>query len=79
MSDEAVATWLDNRGYGQALPIKYGQWLGVFPWYEIAGTDGETRRRCPEGSNYCGILQDDWGDSTVFKDEVRSIIGTVWG
>ena len=43
MSDEAVVTYLENRGYSQALPIKYGEWIGLLPGYVITGTDGETR------------------------------------
>jgi peptide/nickel transport system permease protein len=35
-----------------------------------------TRGGTPEESrNYCGILQGDWGFSTVFKEEVSTIIG----
>ncbi len=86
MSDEAVVSWLDNRGYSQALPIKYGQWLGVLPGYVIEGTDGEMRARCQEpgqpleeAATFCGILQGDWGYSTVFKDEVGSIVATRLG
>jgi len=86
MSDEAVVSWLDNRGYSQALPIKYGQWLGVLPGYVIEGSDGEMRARCQEpgqplddASTFCGILQGDWGYSTVFKDEVGSIVATRLG
>ena len=86
MSDEAVASYLGNRGYTQALPVKYGQWLGVLPGYVIEGTDGETRARCAAGraptedtATFCGILQGEWGQSTVFKDEVGTIVGTRLG
>jgi len=86
MSDEAVVSWLENRGYSQALPVKYGQWLGVLPGYVIEGGDGELRARCAgpgvevaDASKFCGILQGDWGYSTVFKDEVGSIVGTRLG
>ena len=86
MSDEAVVTWLENRGYSQALPVKYGQWLGVLPGYVIEGADGETRARCAgpgveleDASTFCGILQGDWGYSTVFKDDVSSIVATRLG
>ncbi len=86
MSDEAVVSWLENRGYSQALPIKYGQWLGVLPGYVIEGSDGEVRARCQEpgqaledAATFCGILQGDWGYSTVFKDEVSSIVATRLG
>ncbi len=79
MSDEAVTSYLTNRGYTQALPVKYGQWLGVLPGYEIEGSDGEVRRRCEDGKTFCGILQGDWGFSTVFKDDVSKIVGTRLG
>ena len=83
MSDEAVDSFLANRGYTQPLPIKYGQWLGVLPGYVIEGSDGEVRARCAEpggpvdeAPRFCGILQGDWGFSTVLRDDVLSIIGT---
>lgn len=86
MSDEAVVSWLENRGYSQALPVKYGQWLGVLPGYVIEGSDGETRARCAgpgieleDASTFCGIIQGDWGYSTVFKDDVGSIVATRLG
>jgi peptide/nickel transport system permease protein len=86
MSDEAVVSWLENRGYSQALPVKYGQWLGVLPGYVIEGADGEVRARCQipgepveDAATFCGILQGDWGYSTVFKDEVGSIVATRLG
>lgn len=76
MSDEAVTSFLTNRGYTQSLPVKYGQWLGVVPGWEIEGTDGEARRRCEDGQTFCGVLQGNWGFSTVFKAEVSDIIAT---
>jgi len=86
MSDEAVVTWLENRGYGQPLILKYGQWLGVLPGYVIEGTDGETRARCQapgsdlaDAPRFCGILQNDWGFSTVAKDEVSTLLPTRLG
>ena len=86
MSDEAVVSWLENRGYSQALPVKYGQWLGVLPGYVIEGTDGDVRARCAgpgveleDAATFCGILQGDWGYSTVFKDDVGSIVATRLG
>ena len=83
MTDDAVVSWLENRGYSQPLPVKYGQWLGVLPGYVINGTDGTTRARCQtpgepveDAPRFCGVLQGDWGMSTVFRDDVFSIIGT---
>ena len=81
MTDEQVATWLENRGYTQSLVSKYGQWLGVFPGYVIEGTDGEVRARCAkpgmnveDAPSFCGVLQGDWGFSTVFKEPVWDIV-----
>jgi len=88
MSDEAVASWLDSHGYLQPLPVKYGQWLGVVPGWTRETDEGVTGR-CFRGTataeeaaaapKFCGILQGDWGYSTVFRDEVSGIIGTRLG
>ncbi|SFU14534.1 ABC transporter permease [Sedimentitalea nanhaiensis] len=88
MSDEAVISWLSKEGYMQPLPVKYGQWLGVLPGWTLQGDDGVTGR-CIKGAvtadeaeqakRFCGILQGDWGYSTVFKDEVSGIISTRLG
>ncbi|MEY2992827.1 MAG: Glutathione transport system permease protein GsiC [Pseudomonadota bacterium] len=82
MSDAEVASYLGNNGYLQPLPVKYGQWLGVLPGYVIEGTDGNVRYGCAKGGKstenlpkFCGILQGDWGLSSVFKDDVSIIIG----
>ncbi len=85
MSDEAVSSWLDSHGYLQPLPIKYGQWLGVMPGWQFENDAGEITGRCFKGTksaeeaaeakSFCGILQGHWGQSTVFKDEVSTIIG----
>lgn len=81
MSEEQVNTWLGNRGYNRNMMVKYGEWLGVVPGYVITGTDGETRARCArKGSSvedapaYCGVLQGDWGFSTVSKETVGGIV-----
>lgn len=81
MSDEAVIQWLSNRGYMEPTFLKYGQWLGVVPGYVIEGTDGAVRGKCikasqspEEAPRYCGILQGDWGQSTVFKQGVSDIL-----
>ncbi len=86
MTDAEVSTWLDNRGYLDPLPVKYGQWLGVLPGYVIEGSDGQIRGRCiepgqapEEADRYCGVLQGDWGFSTVFRDNVAEIVGTRLG
>jgi peptide/nickel transport system permease protein len=82
MSDEQVSTWLDNRGYTQPLPRKYAEWLGLAPGFTGVNADGETTGRClrpgvdqANAPTFCGILQGDWGYSTVFKEPVTTIIG----
>jgi peptide/nickel transport system permease protein len=86
MSDEAVASYLGDRGYLEPLPIKFGQWLGVAPGWVTERADGTVMGRCfgentpvEERRSFCGVLQGDWGQSTVFKDEVGSIVATRLG
>jgi peptide/nickel transport system permease protein len=88
MSDAEVASYLGRNGYLDPLPVKYGQWLGVLPGWTVEVDEG-MRGRCVEGTvapevlaaapRFCGILQGDWGFSTVFKDEVSGIIATRLG
>ncbi|KUJ80179.1 ABC transporter permease [Ruegeria profundi] len=82
MSDEQVEAWLGNRGYLQPTLVKYGQWLGVVPGFTKTLDDGTFVGTCTRpGSTeentprYCGVLQGNWGYSTVFKDEVGTIVG----
>ncbi|MGR3623163.1 ABC transporter permease [Pseudophaeobacter sp.] len=84
MSDEAVESWLDSQGYMQPTIVKYGQWLGVAPGWTRENEDGITGRcitgqvsaeAAAQAPSFCGILQGDWGYSTVFKDEVSTIVG----
>ncbi|MBS1303655.1 ABC transporter permease [Loktanella sp. SALINAS62] len=86
MADEEVISWLDNRGYSQPLLVKYGEWLGVLPGYVIEGSDGELRARCStrgltidDAPAFCGVLQGNWGFSTVLRDDVSTIITTRLG
>ena len=82
MSDEEVASYLGRNGYLQPMAVKYGQWLGVVPGFVILDRDGVTRGQCiepgttPEDApRFCGILQGDWGYSTVFREDVGKILG----
>ena len=86
MSDEAVTSWLTKNGYLEPLPLKYGQWLGVVPGFTYEDEDGKVTGRCikpgvdpADAPSFCGILQGDWGYSTVFRDEVGKIISTRLG
>ena len=74
MSDEAVASYLGDRGYLQPTWDKFGEWLGVMPGWVTVGEEGKVTGRCfatdtPEAERRtrCGVLQGDWGQSTVFK------------
>ena len=85
MSDEAVASYLGKNGYLQPLPVKFGQWIGVLPGWTVED-DGVVTGKCfaagtpeEERPRFCGVLQGDWGFSTVFKDDVGSIVATRLG
>ena len=81
MTDDAVVSWLEKNGFAQPVLKRYGEWLGVAPGWTYLNDDGTTAGRCiPRGSDpalaprYCGVLQGDWGTSTVFKEPVAKII-----
>ncbi|WP_109564032.1 ABC transporter permease [Jannaschia seohaensis] len=82
MTDDQVISWLDNRGYNDPMLIKYGRWLGVLPHF-TREEDGEVvYSRCAtpgttieEAGSFCGVLQGNWGWSTVFQNEVLEILG----
>ncbi|WP_299614414.1 ABC transporter permease [uncultured Tateyamaria sp.] len=86
MSDEAVASWLDDRGYIDNTFVKYGRWLGVAPGWVTEKDDGTVTGQCfeenaliEERATFCGVLQGDWGFSLVFKDDVSSLVATRLG
>jgi peptide/nickel transport system permease protein len=86
MSDEQVDSWLEKNGYIAPMPVKFGQWIGVVPGWTRTDEDGKITGRCidsgmiaEEAPSFCGILQGDWGESTVFKDDVSNIIGVRLG
>ncbi|MEM7300879.1 MAG: ABC transporter permease [Pseudomonadota bacterium] len=81
MTDEQVLSWLDNRGYTQPLLTRYGEWLGVLPGFIRTDDEGRITGRCVRGNvspddtpNYCGVIQGNFGFSTVFKEEVSTIV-----
>lgn len=84
MTDAEVLRWLDNNGFGDPMLLRYGQWLGVAPGWIIKDEEsGEIIGRCidfgmdpADAPRFCGLLQGDWGYSTVSDDEVTNI---VWG
>lgn len=81
MSDEAVLSWIDNNGHGGPMIARYGEWLGVKPGWVRTDDKGVTRGRCIKDGltaetapQFCGILQGDWGTSTVFREPVAKTI-----
>ena len=79
MTDEQVDTWLGQRGYKRHILIKYGEWMGLLLGWTNTINDVETGRCYRTGQEvtprYCGLLQGNLGVSTVFKEEVTTIIG----
>ncbi len=82
MSDEEVARYLENNGFGQPMLVRYGEWLGVLPGWTTDRGDTVSGRCIDPGQDaatapaFCGVLQGNWGDSRVFRDDVSSIVGT---
>jgi peptide/nickel transport system permease protein len=81
ITDEEVASWLDRNGYGGPMIVRYGEWLGVLPGWRVEDEDGTVRGRCIEPGTdaglalrFCGILQGDWGTSTVFRADVIDVV-----
>ncbi len=80
MTDEEVTSWLDKNGYSRPTVVRFGEWLGVVPGWTYVDAEGVATGRCitaerPD-SALCGVLQGYWGQSTVFKENVGTIIGT---
>jgi peptide/nickel transport system permease protein len=80
MTDAEVVSWLTERGYTQPTMIRYGEWLGVVPGF-LNEKNGVQLGRCVdsktpdvEAPRFCGLLQGDLGKSTVFKEDVSSIV-----
>jgi peptide/nickel transport system permease protein len=80
MTDDQVVSWLERNGYNRAVLTRYGEWLGVVPGWTRSEDDGLKGRCVAPGQTaetaprYCGVLQGDWGFSTVFKDDVSTIV-----
>ena len=80
MTDEQVALWLANNGYARPTLVRYGEWLGVAPGWTGTAENGKPTGRCvkpaaDETPRFCGVLQGDFGFSTVFHEAVGPIVG----
>ncbi len=80
MPDAEVERWIEKHGYAQPILKRYGEWLGVAPGW-VRNDDGVPTGRCiargqdpANAPTFCGVLQGDWGTSTVFRDSVANII-----
>ena len=81
MTDEQVERWLTNNGYRQSLFKRYGEWLGIAPGWTRTDEEGKITGRCikpgmdpADAPSFCGVLQGDWGTSTVFKEPVGGVV-----
>ena len=86
MTDAQVQAWLESNGYRQPLLVRYGEWLGVMPGWTGETPDGRPIGRClRDGTNvedapaFCGVLQGDFGFSSVFKEDIGGIISSKLG
>jgi len=81
MTDEAVASWIVENGHGGSVFVRYAEWLGIAPGWTRTDDKGVTRGLCLNSGltvetapRYCGILQGNWGFSTVFKHPVAEVV-----
>lgn len=78
MTDEQVVTWLEARGYNRNVFVKYGEWMGLVPGWtnEINGVPSGRciRAGVEDAPKYCGVLQGDFGFSTVSQEGVSDVI-----
>ena len=86
MDDDAVASWLERNGHGGPVLLRYAQWIGLAPGWTRVEEDGSFHGRCvlrdvppEETPRYCGVLQGDWGASTVFKQPVSEVLARSLG
>ena len=90
-SDAQVESYLQRNGYRQNVFKRYGEWLGVAPGWTYADPEtGRVTGRClprggvapeaaAEAPSFCGLLQGDWGRSTVFKEDVGPLVAKKLG
>src|SRR5260221_10799465 len=81
MSDAEVELWLARNGYQKPMLERYGEWLGVLPGWRGTDASGKPTGRCVESDappevapRFCGVLEGDFGYSTVFREKVGPIV-----
>ncbi|MDA9020291.1 ABC transporter permease [Flavimaricola sp.] len=81
ITDAEVESWLGRNGYLEPTLVRYGEWLGVVPGFTHTAADGKVTGRCidpdmgpDDAPRFCGIIQGDWGFSTVFRRDVSEIV-----
>jgi len=86
MSDDAVDSWLESNGHTGPVLMRYAQWIGFAPGWTRIAEDGSFHGRCvkrgvdqADTPRYCGVLQGDWGFSTVFKQPVSEVLARSLG
>ncbi len=86
MTDESVAAWIEQNGHGGSVVGRYAQWMGLAPGWVRTDEKGVTRGRCiddgvaaEDAPRYCGVIQGDWGFSTVFKQPVTQVLAKAMG
>ncbi len=81
-----VQSWLESNGYKRPMVLRYGEWLGVVPGWTHTDDAGKVTGRCiAPGADpaaapaRCGVLQGEWGRSTVFKQPVSEVLARSLG
>jgi peptide/nickel transport system permease protein len=81
MTDESVADWIEQNGHGGSVFGRYAQWIGIAPGWTRVDEKGVLRGRCVDTldtatapARFCGVLQGNWGTSTVFKQPVLDAV-----
>jgi len=81
MTDPEVGAWLDRYGYTRPMLERYGEWLGIMPGWTGTDSNGKPIGRClkedispDQAPRFCGVLQGNFGYSTVFHSAVGPIV-----
>jgi len=81
MAETEVSSWLARNGYDRPFLVRYGEWIGMWPGWSRVDDEGRVTGRCvrvaPPGGEvprYCGVLQGDFGHSTLFNEPVTAFL-----